>query len=211
MSINSPTPLGAYTAAEVAQLAGVSSRRIGRWASDGIISASVAKRPNIYSYADAGEALLAHYLVEQGKRPGEIRAIVEHLRREYGPWPLATAPLAHDGRLVLVKRADTWISADRPQHGVMEETLLNLKNIRESLARGGWAAYKHPREHVEVDPDRHSGAPVIRGRRLPTALVAGIAADDDGRTVLRDDYGLTDAEIDDAVGYERDLTELAVA
>ena len=74
---------------------------------------------------------------------------------------------------------------------------------------GRLGTIKHPREHIEVDPDRHSGTPVIRGRRLPTSLVAAIASAKDGRTTLREDYGLSKAEIDDAVGYEHDVAELA--
>jgi uncharacterized protein (DUF433 family)/DNA-binding transcriptional MerR regulator len=209
MSINSPTAIGAYTAAEVAQLAGVSSRRVGRWVSDGIIRASVSRRPNIYSYADAGEAIVAHYLVEQGKPVAEVRRAVHKLREQYGEWPLATAPLAHDGALLLEWDGAHWVSVDIPEHGVVQETLLNLTEIQQALGRGGWAAIKHPREHIEVDPDRHSGTPVIRGRRLPTSLVAAIASAKDGRTTLREDYGLSKAEIDDAVGYEHDVAELA--
>lgn len=206
-----PTPIGAYTAAEVARLAGVSPHRVGAWARQGIVLPSVSERPNIYSYADAGEALLAHYLVNEGKRPGEIREIVEYLRTEYGPWPLMNALLAHDGRLLLVKKDGRWVSVDRPEHEVIPKTLLNLKEIRESLANGGWAAFQCPRTHIEVDPDRHSGTPVVRGRRLPTALVAGIASAQDGWATLRNDYGLSNEEIEDAVGYEHDVAELVAA
>jgi DNA-binding transcriptional MerR regulator len=98
-----PTPIGSYTSAEVARLAGVSPRRVGRWAREGIILPSVSTRPNRYSYADAGEAILAHYLMEQGKPPRDIRSIVHTLRDGYGDWPLASAPLAHDGQLLLVR------------------------------------------------------------------------------------------------------------
>lgn len=209
MSINSPTAIGAYTAAEVARLAGVSSRRIGRWANVGIIRASVSRRPNIYSYADAGEAIVAHYLVKQGKPAGDVKRAVLRLREQYGPWPLASAPLAHDGSMLLEWDGTSWISVDIPEHGVVQETLLNLKEIQQALGRGGWAAISNPRAHIEVDPDRHSGVPVVRGRRLPTTLVAGIASAADGHAILRDDYGLSDAEIDDAVGYEADVARLA--
>jgi uncharacterized protein (DUF433 family) len=210
VTATAPAAIGYYTAAEVARLAGVTPHRVGRWAREGIILPSVSRRPNIYSYADAGEAILAHYLVEEGKRPREIRDIVRLLRREYGPWPLATAPLAHDGRLVLVKDPDrgTYVSVDKPGHDVLGGTLVNLKVIREALGKGGWVAIAHPREHIEIDPDRHSGTPVIRGRRVPTSLVASLAATEDGRAVLRDDYELSDEEIDDAIGYERDLARL---
>jgi uncharacterized protein (DUF433 family)/DNA-binding transcriptional MerR regulator len=208
-----PTAIGSYTAAEVARLAGVSSRRIGRWASEGIILPSVSRHPNIYSYADAGEALLAHYLIEQRKPPSQIKGIVHHLRETYGPWPLATAPLAHDGKLVVLwdSKRKRWVSADIPEHEVLNATLLNLKDIRESLGRGGWVAFKKPRKHIEVDPERHSGTPVVRGRRLPTSLVAAVASGKDGRKILREDYGLKKAEIDDAVGYEADVAELVAA
>ena len=210
MGTASTTPIGSYTAAEVARLAGVSSRRIGRWARDGIILPSVSQRPNIYSYADAGEAIVAHYLVKQGKSPGEIKKAVHKLREQYGDWPLASAPLAHDGAMLLAWDAEQncWISVDIPDHSVIEDTLIDLKEIRESLGRGGWVAIKSPREHIEVDPERHSGTPVVRGRRLPTSLVAGIASKQDGRKILREDYGLSKAEIDDAVGYEADVAKL---
>jgi hypothetical protein len=34
---------------------------------------SVSQKPRLYSYADAGEAVLARYLIEQGRKPKEIR------------------------------------------------------------------------------------------------------------------------------------------
>jgi uncharacterized protein (DUF433 family) len=203
--------IGYYTAKDVARLAGVSSRRVGQWARHGIILPSVSRRPNIYSYADAGEAILAHYLVREGKKPSDIKQIVHMLRDQHGPWPLATAPLAHDGQLLVAwdDEREMWVSLDRPAHDVIGATLLNLKTMREALRHGGWVTLKHPREYVEVDPDRHTGEPVIRGRRLSTSRVASIAALPDGRQTLRDDFGLSDAEIDDAVGYEQDLAALA--
>lgn len=205
------TPIGCYTAAEVARLAGVTPRRVGRWARESIILPSVSRRPNLYSYADAGEAILAHYLVEQGKKPKEIKEIVLLLRKNHGNWPLGTAPLAHDGKLLLERdpASGKYVSVDMPDHEVIGGTLLNLKAIRESLGRGGWVAIQNPREHIEVDPDRHSGAPVVRGRRVPTSLVASIAAAEGGREVLLEDYELSDAEIDDAIGYETELARLA--
>jgi uncharacterized protein (DUF433 family)/DNA-binding transcriptional MerR regulator len=204
------TSIGAYTAAEVGQLAGVSARRIGRWARMGIIRASVAQRPNVYSYADAGEAIVAHYLVDQGKAPGSVKEAVEKLREQHGDWPLATAPLAHDGGMLLEwdDERRCWVSVDVPDHDVLEETLIDLKLIRESLGRGGWVSIETPRPHVEVDPERHSGVPVVTGRRLPTSVVSAIASGKGGRKTLREDYELSDAEIDDAVGYEADLARL---
>lgn len=206
-----PSAIGYYTASDVARLAGVSPQRVGRWAREGIILPSVSgdSRPYIYSYADAGEAILAHYLVTQGKTPAEIKEAVHTLREDYGTWPLATAPLEHDGSLLTIRdRArGVHVSVDKPGHDLIPDTLPMLRRIRLALAHGGWVTLERPRHYIEVDPDRHSGVPVIRGRRIPTSLVASVAARDGGRDELRDDYGLTDGEIDDAVGYEEDLAE----
>lgn len=205
--------VGYYTTAEVARLAGMTPHRVARWARMGIVQHSISTRPNIYSYADVGEAILAHYLADQGKKPGEIKELVEHLRDEYGPWPLGVAPLEHDGPLCAMwdEENRVHVSADIPGHELLKGTLLNLKEIREALSRGGWVSLKTPREHIEIDPERHSGEPVIKGRRLSTHRVANIAAEPSGRIALHKDFNLTDAEIDDAVGYERDLAELVAA
>jgi uncharacterized protein (DUF433 family)/DNA-binding transcriptional MerR regulator len=205
-----PTAIGHYTPAEVGRLAGVSSRRIGQWARHGIILPSVSRHPNIYSYADAGEAVLTHYLVEQGWKPRDLRLIISRLRDEHGDWPLAKAPLYHEGKLLVVKRPDgLYDIKSAAEAKVMEGTIIDLRAIRDALSRGGWVAYKTPRDHIEVDPDRHSGEPVIRGRRIATSRVAALADRPEGRKTLRDDFGLTDAEIDDAIEYERDLAALA--
>jgi uncharacterized protein (DUF433 family) len=184
----------------------VSSRRVGSWARYGIVP-SISERPKIYSYADVGEAILAHYLVDLGWKPKDVRQLVERLRARYGPWPLASAPLEHDGKLLVIKEGSELLldAMDRPERTVIGGTLIDLKAVRQALSRGGWTAIKRPREHVEVNPDRHSGQPVVRGRRVPTSDVAEIGRDANGRAILRDEYGLTDPEIEDALAYEDDV------
>ena len=204
--------IGRYSAAEVARLAGVSPRRIGQWARYGIIP-SVCRRPRVYSYADAGEAVLVRYLIEQRLRTREVRKIVENLRSRYGAWPLATAPLEHDGRLVVTHEGDDlyFDAADHAEQKVVAGTLLDLRVVREALESGGWVALQTPRKHIQVDPDRLSGRPTIRGRRIPTGLVAEMANTAEGRAMLRDEYDLTDDEIEDASGYEADVAEALAA
>ena len=207
-----PRAIGHYSAAEVSRLAGVSSRRIGSWARYGIVP-SVSERPKVYSYTDVGEAILAHYLVNLGWQAKDVRQLVERLRERFGPWPLAHAPLEHDGRLVVIKEGDDlYIDAiDHVEHSVIGKTLLDLKLVREALAMGGWRAIDNPRSHIEVDPYRHFRQPVVRGHRLPTTDVAEIARENGGRKILRHDYGLTDAEIDDALAYEDDVASVLAA
>jgi uncharacterized protein (DUF433 family)/DNA-binding transcriptional MerR regulator len=200
--------IGNYSAAEVGRLAGVSATRIGSWSRYGIIP-RVSQRPKVYSYADAGEAILVRYLIDQEIPTRQIRQIVENLRDKYGQWPLAAAPLEHAGPFVVVREGDEiYFSALNADQHVIAGTLIDLQAVRAALKNGGWATYKKPRAHIEVDPDLHSGQPVVKGRRLPTEVVAEIARERDGHRTLREDYGLTEAEISDAIEYEDDVAAL---
>jgi uncharacterized protein (DUF433 family)/DNA-binding transcriptional MerR regulator len=207
-----PRAIGHYSAGEVSRLAGVSPRRIGSWARYGIIP-SVSRKPRVYSYADAGEAVLVRYLLDQRLKTKEIRGIVERLREQYGDWPLATAPLEHEGRLVVTRDGDDFLidAVDHPGHHVAAGTFLNLSEVRSALERGGWVAWRKPREHIQVDPDRLSGQPVIRDRRVATETVANLAQRPEGMALLKEDYGLSDDEIREAVEYEADVAEALVA
>ncbi len=207
-----PAAIGHYSASEVARLAGVSPTRIGSWARYGIVP-RVSRRPSIYSYADAGEAVIARYLIAQGVKPKKIREMVERLRERFGQWPMARAPLEHEGGLVVIREGDKVLVdlVDHPDHLVEEGTFLSLTEVREALERGGWVALQRPRTHIQVDPQRLSGRPTIRDRRLPTAMVAELADRDEGRTLLRTEFGLTEEEIEDAVQYEADVAEAFAA
>jgi len=192
-------------------LAGVSPRRIGSWARYGIVP-RVSRKPSVYSYADAGEAVIARYLIDQGVKPKKVREMVEGLRNRFGEWPLARAPLEHEGGLVVIREGDKVLVdvVDHPGHLVEEGTFLSLTDVREALERGGWVALNSPRAHIQVSPHRLSGRPTIRDRRIPTTMVAELAQRDEGRAMLRTEFGLTDEEIDEAVAYERDV-ETALA
>jgi uncharacterized protein (DUF433 family)/DNA-binding transcriptional MerR regulator len=207
-----PRAIGHYSAGEVSRLAGVSPRRIGSWARYGIIP-SVSHKPRVYSYADAGEAVLVRYLLDQRLKTKEIRGIVERLREQYGDWPLATAPLEHEGRLVVTREGDDLLidAVDHPGHHVAAGTFLNLSEVRSALERGGWVSWRTPRKHIQVDPERLSGQPVVRDRRVATETVANLAQRPEGMALLKDDYGLSDDEIREAVEYEADVAEALVA
>jgi len=208
-----PAAIGHYSASEVARLAGVSPVRIGSWARYGIVP-RVSRRPSVYSYADAGEAVIARYLIEHGVKPKKVRELVERLRDEFGEWPLARAPLKHEGGLVVMRDPKGGVLVDvinHPDQQVEEGTFLSLTEVREALERGGWVAFSTPRPHIQVDPSRLSGRPTIRDRRVPTAMVAELAERAEGRTLLRTEFGLSEEEIDEAVGYEADVADALAA
>lgn len=206
MATPTPRAIGRYTAEQVARLAGVSSRRIAAWARQGIVPASGAP-PYEYTYAAAGEAVLAHYLITTGLRSRDIRRVVEGLRDRYGTWPLSSAPLGHDGALVVVRDAEGLHFTAAGEQQVLSGTLLDLRRLRDALRHGGWAAMNAPRPLIRVDPNRHSGAPTLVGHRLSTALVAQIADEEDGAATLRDGYGLSEEEIAAAIEYEHAVEE----
>lgn len=199
-------PVGIYLAAEVGRLAGVSGDRIGQWARRGYISPSQGKGPpNLYSYQDVAEAMVVHDLLVEGVDLGDIRRTVETLRFDYGDWPLTRAELwvQDETKAVAVREGGEFFEASRkrmPLQGIYN--VGRLKRIVNDLERGGWAARElDDLTYIEVNPERLSGRPTIRGMRVEADVVAEIAREAAGRRRLRQEYELTDQEIDDAVRW----------
>jgi uncharacterized protein (DUF433 family)/DNA-binding transcriptional MerR regulator len=198
-------PRGRYLAGEVGRLAGVSGGKVGQWARQGYISSSQGTgRPRVYSYQDVAEAMVVHQLLDNGISYRLIKKTLTELRRdsELGDWPLAQVELvaagAEDQPQVLVRRnGEHFDLTGRPWHGMLNAG--DLRRIALDLNRGGWAARELPDlKHVEIHPERLSGRPTIRGRRIPARSVAELAQTPQGVLVLKDEYELEDAEINDA-------------
>ena len=198
---------GHYLAGEVGLLAGVSGDRIGQWARWGHIRSSWSDgEPRVYSYEDVAEAMIVHELEELGADLPSIRRAVERLReRQHVGWPLQhnRARLgAANGSVVEFEGDEAYdLGARSPsEQGVLETP--DLRRVATELERGGWAARLLPGlRHIEVNPDRLGGRPVIRGRRIAAQDVATLVATAGGRKVLQEDYDLDDAQIDDAVSW----------
>lgn len=200
-------PRGHYLAWEAGQLAGVSGQKIGQWARRGYIRASQDDRgvPKVYSFQDVAEAMVVHELEDAGADLKSIKRAIERLRERHGmAWPLQH----YSSRLgtvhgVVVEHDGAGFAAGNlggkgsPAQSVLSDE--NLGKIASQLERGGWAVRKlTDLKHVEVDPDRLSGKPAIRGRRVAASEVAQIAEERDGIETLVEGYGLSEAEIDDA-------------
>ncbi len=219
-------PRGFYSAAEVGRLAGVSGNTIGQWKRWNYIRASRedAAYPHVYAYQDIGEAMIAHALVNENVPRREIRQAVQALRDAYGyDWPLSQADLVvtdygrREGRqevrgLVVREGADTYL--DLTQHKYPWQYVISPEHVAQvalELNRGGWAAREMPElQHIEVDPDRLSGRPVIRGTRVladQTARMALAGQRDD----LIEGYELTDVQINDAVKWFNRVVEYEAA
>ncbi|MHB1925337.1 MAG: DUF433 domain-containing protein [Acidimicrobiales bacterium] len=209
-------PGGRYLAEEAGRLAGVPGTTIGQWARRGYIPSShSASAPRVYCYQDVAEAMLVHELIVQGVSLRAIRATVVRLGRELDtPWPLQTADLlvpagrapGRPARSVVVDSGDTQTDVVAG-HPVLAG--LDLVGVVSDLSRGGWAARTIPITHIEVDPGRLSGRPVIKGRRVPAELVAELAATTQGVDTLKHDYGLSGPEIEDARRWWHEARRLA--
>lgn len=204
-------PRGRYLAHEVGLLAGVPGHTIGQWARRGYIKSSVSEdRPRVYSYQDVAEAMVVHDLLTREVPHREIRTAIASLH-EYGDWPLTHAPLATSSGRVYAKTGDSAYDVGRKgwQQVIKPE---DLNEIADQLRRGGWAVRELPDiEHIEVDPDRLSGRPTIKGRRVPAAKVAALARTPRGVEILREDYELADVEIEDARRWWEKVAELSEA
>jgi uncharacterized protein (DUF433 family)/DNA-binding transcriptional MerR regulator len=236
-----PPPRGHYLAGEVGRLAGVSGDLIGQWARYGYISSSQSSaQPRVYSYEDVAEALALHELRDRGFSYPTIQVVLAslHERRGYGSWPLSHAPIATTGGTVaLVENGTAYDLSGHPWQRLLAEDELQplalgpgrdgsatgarpdprhvegeLRPLALDLARGGWAARELPDlRHIEVDPNRLSGRPTIRGRRLRADKVARLAQVPGGRELLRSEYELSEDQIRDAERWWQTTERLGAA
>lgn len=214
MAVREMPPRGRYGAAEVGRLAGVSGTTIGQWARRGYVRSSQGDGPpRIYSYQDIAEAMVVHALLDRGLKHRAIRQAIAWLRDQHGhAWPLTHAEqlmvpadytTVRRGRAVVAAHGSDLIDVTTGD-AVLPES--DLVEIAEDLRRGGWAARKLQLTHIEVDPDRLSGRPVIVGTRVPAEDAARLASAQGGRRVLREEYGLTTPQINDAMKWWNAVT-----
>lgn len=211
-------PRGRYVASEVGQLAGTSGETVGQWSRYGYIRASQSEGdyPLIYSYQDVAEAIVVHELLEAKVPLKALRLVIDALREERGDWPLQHSALE------TVSGDDIPIAALLIRHGELryelgprgwqqvEGAVINPRRIGSELHRGGWALRRLPDlQHIEVDPDRMSGRPAIRGKRIAAQEVAEIAGEPGGLDDLAEGYNLDGDEIDDARRWWAEVRRLA--
>jgi len=208
MDSQDTAPRGIFSPFHAGALAGVTGNRIGQWARYGLIKPSYYRgRPaNLYEFRDVAEAIVVHWLLTSEYTYAEVHIAIERARIDHGDWPLSEAPLGiaqhavtgDRGTLVMNVNRGTYLDLLRGgDQLIVPPELFQLG--RDVLRRGGWIAADLGLEHVEVDPAKLSGRPVVRGRRWPVDRVAQLAADDAGKAALTQDYGLSPDEVSDAL------------
>lgn len=192
-------------------LAGVSGNRIGQWARNGLVHPSYFEgRPrNLYTFNDVAEAIVIRWLLDRGFTYDAIHGAIAKARDEHPDWPLLEAPLGvaqhavrGDPRGVIVLEVENGVFVSTAV-GAEQVTLKPqlLDEARDMLHRGGWIAAQLELLRIEVDPGKLGGAPSLRGRRWPIERIAQIAADDEGRALLVEDYGIDNGEIDESLRW----------
>lgn len=218
-------PRGHYLAAEVGRLAGVSGNKIGQWARRGYIRSSQSEdTPRIYSYQDVAEAMFVHELELMHVPHKEIRGTIQSLRKEHGySWPLSNADLlvtvapdSADGKPtpahVLVRGDVRFVRPARSMDAGLLTMEVDTVAIDGALRRGGWITRELPDlEHIEIHPDRLSGRPTIRDRRVPAEDIARLALESENWDEIRDGYDLTNDQIRDAVRWWQRVEEYSAA
>ena len=209
-----PEFLGVFSPQRAGALAGVSGTRIGQWARYGLIRPTIYEgRPaNRYAFKDVAEAIVVHWLQDQGFSFDEIHQAIANARIAHPLWPLQEAPLGiarsvqGDRGAIVERRGGVYVETGRPGGQVVLKPEL-FEFASDMLRSGGWLADRLRLERIEVDPEKLGGAPTLRGRRWPVERVARIAADPKGWAILRDDYGLDDQDVEESVRW----TEAAAA
>lgn len=196
-------PVGVYVAHEVGRLAGVSGTTIGQWARHGYIrSSQSSETPRVYSYQDVGEAMVVHELLIRKVPHRRIQDAIAQLREQYGDWPLTEAELwvpEDSDSPPIVVRTEVGPTELVPRKGQVVLGQPQLRLIAKTLSKGGWAAKENPElQHIEINPQRLSGRPVIKGTRVPAELVGDLSATEAGKRSLLEDYGLNEDQINDA-------------
>jgi uncharacterized protein (DUF433 family) len=214
-------PRGHYLAHEVGFLAGISGPLVGQWAKNGYIRSSQGTDlPRIYSFQDVAEAMVVHELTDAGVEYSDIREAIRGLRERFGEdWPLseAQAKLGTYGAKGKAKRrvayADDEGVYDLGHKKWQQMDASDLGRISGLLRRGGWAARKlKGLRYIEVNPDRLSGTPTIKDRRVAARSVAELAEQGKaGFDLLRHEYDLGEGQINDAQRWWREASKLAAA
>jgi uncharacterized protein (DUF433 family) len=169
---------------------------------------------NLYTYLDVAQAVAVQWLRTEGFSYAQIRSAISEAGDEYGAWPLVDAPLGiaresdkGDRGVLAQRKSGVYIDVGA---GTGQFTLKPrfFFEVRDTLRSGGWIARQLKLKRLEVDPGRLGGLPTLKGRRWSVPQVAQIAADQEGRDLLRSDYGLATAEIRESVQWSQAVAQL---
>ncbi len=217
---------GVYAAAEIARFAvlqfhdgAMTTERAERWLR-GVVDdhEHTAGQPD-YSF----KALISVFTIEALRRQGvplqRIRRAQQQLQEITGdPLPFARGAIFTDNRDVFAKiDTDGQLSnlnvrgEARAQEAVaatLEGLLTSVQYAPATTVQGRVAQSWMPSTSVLVDPEVQLGAPCIEGTRIPTSMIADLAARSSIAQVAWE-YELDEHLVRDAVAFERRYADAA--
>ena len=202
--------LRAYFSAHFAEedtLAHVTPQRLGRWVRAGLAGSD---------YTDLLERKLwitFHQLVSlqivaalRGKRLSmqKIQRAQDWLRKHTGhPVPFATKDVWTDRNNIFSEMNGDMAAVDRGGQlafDYVREQLIKVPRL--TFDETGVAATWEPIDGVLIDPRIQFGAPCIKGTRIQTWVLSDLARYGESEDSIREDYGVTRADIESAVKWE---------
>lgn len=205
---------GFYSPKEVARITGVPLGTLREWQSRGIVKPSIEAQEGArikgrgYSYADLTLIRILRALREDRLDFKSVGIALRHLYARLGPpssWANATVHIV--GNRIYVDKSDEWEWTVATLHGQRIETRLfgDKFSILRELEEGILVPRRF-REYVEINPKVMGGEPVVRGTRVPTALLAMLR--DNGKRlndIVHIYRPIAESSIRKAIEYERFL------
>jgi uncharacterized protein (DUF433 family) len=207
-----------YLYAEVDRLIGLRSGTARRWINgyeragrryDPILRIA-AKETEWATWGEFVETRMLAEFRDQSVPTARLRAAVERLRQQFKiDYPLAHLQpylAAANGELAMMDDRDDALAVVRTgqlileaSHPVIETATLASDNDGRKFAVEIPLDNEFP--GIKVNPDRLSGQPTFEGRRVTVMTIAGMVAAGEPRDELAADYGLSLAQVDQAVRY----------
>jgi len=207
--------IGLYTPDLACRLTNVPGSTLAAWRRSGLLTPSVhselPRAGQLYTYDELGVILLIRELRGRGVSMHRLRIAVRWLETQTASGERWTnRRLWTDGKDIYTF-ADAGIEvplvASRAGQGGFA---VFLPDVLDGLFNGPLSNIREYREYVEISPDIQAGQPVVRGTRLTTLLIAGIAGQAVDIPRVRDVYPeLSDPQINAAVRFETELGRLA--
>lgn len=207
----------------VAALVGISSNQLAGWRRRGLLESPYRKGrrgiPHLYSWVDYQKARAAVALLDRGvsnRRLSESIPMLDATVEDW--WKLALAEFqdnvivpCDDGRSYAVvekqRVTDRCICDADPtgRHIADSDAALALDVICALRRQGPLGRLCEFGEHVNMDPGIQDGYPVIRGRRIETAMLHTLHEWGTTATEMADLFDLTHAQVEAGVAFEQAL------
>jgi uncharacterized protein (DUF433 family) len=199
---------GLYSAKMASRIARIRYQNFQAWAKANLLHPSFQvnwdkKTESIYSYYDLLLIRLVKRLRDRGFSTKVIKVALDTVSTMSGGDPLAwtRTTMVVDTNIIVafLSEKPEW-NPVASSKGTQKMEIVFFPELMEELKR---ELIPDTFRKIEIDPRVLSGTPVVKGTRIPTALVYSIkVAGGDPKVAYP---GLTDDDVNDAVNYEESL------